>query len=347
MKSNPLIGPVTIPRRAHSGMAVLPWAQDVNRALQQLRDRKAPGGGSGIPSAGRLPMFWASITKLPVPPATAYEIRVEPGLIAETLTITENKPITRHHPVPVVPAEPPAEPPAPLAMSDGQVLFLTYETDKLGAYKPDTAALVVGADDAYDDTNRSYPPAPAAEEGTEGARAVKLARLEVDDGRPEITQLWRGPWQHWQDLPTLRNKAEGDAQVYAGFDSATGKYEFRALKALAGMSIVENADEIDFSTDGSSFNLVFVPTSISVSQPVPEEVPTLNYTPTSAPFYYCIRDGVVYLPEDRPIADRDGDQGESGNDPINPESAGEIYDRYVYYNIDFGRATFIGVPPPA
>jgi hypothetical protein len=333
MKSNPLIGPVTIPRRAHRGMALLPWVQDVNRAIQQLRDRKAPAGGSGFPSDGRLPMFWVTITNAPVSPATAYEIRVEPGLIAETLTITDNKPITRHHPVP---AEPPED---PLTMTDGQVVFLTYETDKLGAYKTDTADIVVASDDAYDDTNRSYPPAPAAVEGTEGTRAVKLARLDVVSGTAEITQIWRGPWQHWQDLPTLTNKAAGDAQVYAGFDSATGKYEFRALQALAGINIVENADEINFSTDGASFNLILVETTLSATSDTP---PVIEYNDLSGPFLFCIRAGLVYLPAELPEEDRDDNGGS-----LNPGVAGEIYDRYVFRALSPEVSSFIAaVPPP-
>lgn len=338
MKTTPLIGPVTIPRRAHRGIALLPWCQDVNRAIQQLRDRKVPAGGYGLPSEGRLPMFWVTITKAPVSPATAYEIRVEPGLIAETLTIIEDKPITRHHPVPVVPAEPPAEPPAPLEMSNGQVVFLTFETDKLGAYKTDTADIVVAADDAYDDTNRSYPPAPATVEGTEGTRAVKLARLDVVNGTAEITQIWRGPWQHWQDLPTLRNKATGDAQVYAGFDSATGKYDFRALKALSGINIAQNENDIDIGTDGASFNLILVETTLSATADTP---PVIQYNDVSGPFLFCIRNGVVYLPAQLPQGDRDDNDGE-----LNPGVAGEIYNRYIFRALSPAVSSFIEAVPP-
>ena len=315
MKSNPLIGPVTIPRRAHRGMSVLPWAQDVNRAIQQLRDRKAPSGGSGFPPDGRLPMFWVTITKAPVSPATAYEIRVEPGLIAETLTITENKPITRHHPVPVVPAETPA----PLEISNGEVVFLTYETDKLGAYKTDTADIVVASDDAYDDTNRSYPPAPAAVEGTEGARAVKLARLDVVNGTAEITQIWRGPWRHWQDLPTLRNKAVGDAQVYAGFDSATGKYDFRALKALSGINIAQNENDIDIGISGDSFNILIRYYSYDFSEE------SLDIS-SNGVFAY-VRNGLLYLDSTKvPLVN-----GQADFDADNVAGAGTKYDRLVIY----------------
>jgi hypothetical protein len=56
-------GSVTLPRRTISGMAVLPWAQEVNRALQELRDRiitvpSRPGQGGG----GKLGAFFTTYT---------------------------------------------------------------------------------------------------------------------------------------------------------------------------------------------------------------------------------------------------------------------------------------------
>jgi hypothetical protein len=42
-------GTVTLPRRSHAGLALIGWCKDVDRALQQLRDRvfEVPAGGRG------------------------------------------------------------------------------------------------------------------------------------------------------------------------------------------------------------------------------------------------------------------------------------------------------------
>lgn len=57
------VGPVTLPRRSRAGLDLLPWCKEVDRALQQLRDRpfsifksSNPGGGgsSGPCSFGEI-----------------------------------------------------------------------------------------------------------------------------------------------------------------------------------------------------------------------------------------------------------------------------------------------------
>jgi len=42
-------GTVTLPRRSHAGLALIGWCKEVDRALQQLRDRvfEVPAGGRG------------------------------------------------------------------------------------------------------------------------------------------------------------------------------------------------------------------------------------------------------------------------------------------------------------
>lgn len=230
------------------GPQIIAGAVDIQPPHVEIERRR---GVESPPVEGRLPMFWTRVSGLPQNENDPYVVTVQPGLIAETIVSSEGKPITRYHPVPAevqppAPGDPEPEPPDPITLGDGQVVFLVYETDEVGAIKEGTAVLAVGADDAYDDADRSYPPAPGAEEGTEGSRAVKIARLDLVEGIPTITQIWRDPWQHNQDLPTLLNKAEGDAQVYKGFDSATGKYEFRALikGAWEQVNITQTDDEV-------------------------------------------------------------------------------------------------------
>ena len=48
-------GTVTLPRRPFSGLAILPWCREVNRSLQQLRDRTTSVPASGRKAGGTAP----------------------------------------------------------------------------------------------------------------------------------------------------------------------------------------------------------------------------------------------------------------------------------------------------
>ena len=75
------IGTVTLPRNARHGVDLLLWCQDVNKALQQLRDRSIPvrngrGGSSGGTSS---PCSFGSI--IAIDDETTYTKGIRGGLI--------------------------------------------------------------------------------------------------------------------------------------------------------------------------------------------------------------------------------------------------------------------------
>jgi hypothetical protein len=70
-------GKVTMPRAARPGLQVLPWAREVNRALQELRDRVfvATGGKRGGGGAASGECFFGEILSVVDGETTTYYIR--------------------------------------------------------------------------------------------------------------------------------------------------------------------------------------------------------------------------------------------------------------------------------
>ncbi|MEM9235471.1 MAG: hypothetical protein AAGB14_01740 [Verrucomicrobiota bacterium] len=115
------------------------------------------------------------------------------------------------------------------SMSSGDFLYCVYNTDAKGKVTAETDEEVRIVVSSTDKGGTHYQPEdPLDADGTKGEYWVKLLKLEVVSGSPEIIPYCQSDIEHYHELPTLKNTVAA-RRIYKGRNTTTGEYEFRSL----------------------------------------------------------------------------------------------------------------------
>jgi len=269
--------------------------------LSTRKGRRSTGGTLKTP-------FYPSFKTL----EDGYGIVCTGGVVIERLVKSETASPTIVHEV--------AELIDPLPIVAGESLYLEYFVDAQGVINsvPD---FVVAPTEEGGEVERYYPPFEDETEGTEGSFRIKLCKFEVTDDVPTLNILAGGShYSHVQDLPTLVNEEADDAVVYKGFNTDSGSYVFRALKAGFGIGLQQNEGNIEIEQVGENFNICVRGFYFELTEDGDGNPFLDSYRGTSVTTIAWVRNGVLSLTTANiPVEDRDeGDQ-----------EAGELYPRLI------------------
>jgi hypothetical protein len=247
-----LKGNITIPARPHTVGGLIGWARGVNRALTELRDRKIVGTVAKPTTKSIKPPLWVTLRR-PDDDPDAYEVYAQFGHV-----------VPRHNgssetgtPIEITSLPTPDE---PLTVIEDDKLWVELTIDAEGkctaaefdsgtAWPDDAPPELIGGDD---------------QTGTPGQRYIRIAEIIVNPESTATTpplisdQLHTGHIDHFQPElleNTTTSASAGSARVMKQWNASTGVWELRYLTDGSGITITENAEDIEIKmkdgvTDG-------------------------------------------------------------------------------------------------
>lgn len=150
-----------------------------------------------------------------------------------------------------------ADPPPKIAISAGNYLYVTYETDKEGGIKgtPKPALSV----SAVEEPSTHYQPVNGeGSDGLDGTYKVRIGQLSDSLWVPCQTSAI----DHFQELWTGKNVGDG-GKVFKQRNAEDNNYEFRSLKGWYGTTIKPKENHLEINVDAQSIGgglEVFKPT---------------------------------------------------------------------------------------
>jgi hypothetical protein len=244
-------GTVTIPRTPKRGLSLLPWCVDVNRCLQQLRDRVITAPKGGRRGGG---------TKLPYDPklftvageTPAYEVTLTHGRLGEILPGADDA--VNYHEADNHWDEDDTTKLRRFPITVAQAVYLVAKilpTGSIGGEAP-AVTIEVGADDQE---SVHYIPRVDTDDsgGAAGVIYYKIAVLEAaeEEGKPPKLKhfLSKSNLIHYQELPALLSTlavSAGIGVIPKEYSISENAYKLRALSNGYGKNtITTNADHIE------------------------------------------------------------------------------------------------------
>jgi len=231
-------GTVSIPRAAREGLSLLPWCKEVNRCLQQLRDRivTAP---SGKRSRNTKPPLWGTLTE----ESSTLKLYMELGYVFARKNATGDA-ITEI----TITDLPEPDDLLTVAVDDKVSVKITIgatglataaEIHKATSWPESLAPVLAGGDNSS---------------GTAGYHYVRV--LEIIDnpdnpGTPTIKQHLTGHIDYFQPTlsdNTISSPSGGQARVLSDWNAASGRWDFRYIEAGSGVGVAESGDAIVISS---------------------------------------------------------------------------------------------------
>jgi hypothetical protein len=238
--------PIPLPDVVKNGDAITArWANGIRTALQRLRDRTPVAIGGGKITGKTKPPLWVTLTQVSADPI-AWSVYVEYGQVVPR----HNTSTDLGEPIEIT-GLPTFE--TQLTVVEGSKLWVKLTIASTG--KVTTAAFESGTSWPED-----LPPVLKGGDntsGTEGARHIRIAEIIAD---PDSTatppslirkQLLTGHIDHFQNELCENIDTTGSA-VMKSWDAATGAWLFRKLVAGAGITVTQNANDIEVEATGSA-----------------------------------------------------------------------------------------------
>lgn len=180
-----------------------------------------------------------------------WNVVIKEGWVIERKPRTgTSEPAVKFH-MPKVGNDPLNTVPRPLIrMTIGDTLWCKFPTDMQGEISDEPEMIVT--DEDQDGTH--YQPQDPEESGVAGDYAVKILKLEDDDGSPQVKLYQQSDIEHWAQLWTGENLG-GGSRVYKRHADAENKFQFRSLLGVNGIKTEEMGSEIHIGGDGGNLNL--------------------------------------------------------------------------------------------
>jgi hypothetical protein len=230
-------GTVTMPKLPRSIGNLVNYSKEVNKAIQQLRDRAWEVPGPMTKGPDTKPPLWITIYK----DGEDFKIYSEYGhvLPRHNNSGATGAPIS-------ISSLPTFE--APLTVEGGDKVYVTIsvnvngqaisaEFEKATSWPSDTPPVLVGGDLG----------------GSSGFRYVRIAELNVDPSNADNVlrdQLITGHIDHFQPVLVenlISSPSTGEARVLQQWNASAGRWDLRYLVAGDGIEIEESGDTIVIS----------------------------------------------------------------------------------------------------
>jgi hypothetical protein len=220
--------PIPLPTIVDDPRWIGRFSREVRKAIAALRDR--PIISTSRPSVsgdGAFPPF--SVISLVKAEGDTYEVTIKEGWVIERLPKTGESSAVKFHMPKSGTTDLNADTKPKFTMSNGDILWVNYETDDQGKITGDVTVIV-------DDTNQPgthYQPEDPQVSGTNGDYFVKLLELSVTDGTATVKVYQQSDIEHYAQLVTaeyIEVTGETDGgEVFKEYDRAEGKYLLRRI----------------------------------------------------------------------------------------------------------------------
>ena len=237
-----------------------------------------PRGRSPMTSTDTLPPFTVSLIAVPGE-SPSYAVTVTPGRVTDRVPGDQGDAVISYEPgnLRYTANNPSATPPEVLgeprrfAITVGDSVCVKVEVLPTGAIGKESTAetewvkIEIGSGTEIESIH--YIPAVADDdEGTPGTYYYQLAKLESTDTGAKLTPIMAGSHiDHYRERPILDNVGYGDANVIKDYHAETDTYRFRSLKGTNGITVTQNADDIEISGgDGGHLDLFCVTNYVEI-----------------------------------------------------------------------------------
>lgn len=195
--------------------------------------------GGALPGAGKTLPFWPSLINTGTTEAPTYAVTVTRGVVVDRVT-TDADAVVYYEPVVLTTGEP-----TQFAITDTQCVCVKVATLDTGAIDGVPEIVVVNSDK---ESIHYIPPVGNETTGTAGEYYYKLASFAV--GPPAVLTMFAAGdnIEHYRELPMFV-KAGGTADVFKEFLASAGKYKTRGISAGDGITVTENASDIQIKLD--------------------------------------------------------------------------------------------------
>jgi hypothetical protein len=245
-----------LPQKKKPGDPVM--AEDWNLLLDAITAR-TPRSGNGLKLICSSGGFAYSsppqmVTHISHPPfsvigiekaGTAYKVTMKEGWVIERQPKTVLHPAVGFWMPKAGTVKLDATPRPQVTMAIGNTAWCRIKTNNQGLITEDPTISVSGANH---DGSHYFPEDPDAS-GQDGDYYVKLFKLEDDAGTPRVRVYQQSDIEHWAQLWTGRNVGTG-SRVFKEHTEEENIYKFRSIKAGSGITVTENADDIEVETSG-------------------------------------------------------------------------------------------------
>lgn len=246
--------PITLPHRVRKGeLPTVVWANSIRDALNRIIRGVEDAQGKNPLSLE--PPFWVRFFINSA--GTGYYATVTRGVVTEFDTDGgTGVDAIIHHELTELELETDGRRPKFEPITDGKAVYVYYETDDKGKIKTDSGGKPqIKIDDDGKDSTHYDPPVGDESSGAGGVFWRKLAVLDVVDSVPKcIPWEMGGNLKHWRQLPIFK-KAGGTADIFKEYDLDAGRYLTRGITAGAGITVTQNASDIEIKAAGSNLNL--------------------------------------------------------------------------------------------
>lgn len=215
------------------------------RVVETANGTTIVAGKQKTPRAGGTPgPFWPSLVTGGTPEAPTYSVTVTRGVVIDRAT-DDTDAVVYFEPVVLTTGEP-----TKFAITDTQSVCVHFETDDTGAITGTPEIVVVDSDQ---ESIHYAPPVGDESSGTDGDYYYKLATFAV--GPPaKLTMFGAGDnVSHYRELPRFV-KAGGTADVFKEFLPSAGQYKTRGITGGDGITVTQNAGDIEVKTDGGNLD---------------------------------------------------------------------------------------------
>jgi len=252
-------GKVTMPRRVFKNLAILPWAAEVNRCLQELRDRvfsvpiSRGGGGAGK----RLPFEVVIFNTAAADEEPAWKVRVYPGRVNERVPGEGTDQTKTYEPDNLYQEAPNEGLLSEFAVVDGDGVYISVRIGEDGTVTDESESVkavnieIETADPGPDSVHYQPKVDNETPDGVAGTYKYKLAEVEANDGGALVLKkfLAGSHISHFQELPAIRSTlgvGDGIGVIPKRWDNVNKCYKLRpVVKGLGDLGITTNSDEIE------------------------------------------------------------------------------------------------------
>lgn len=255
-----------------------------------VRMSESSGGTTAVPIVRRypsrvLPPFWPQFDAATESEPGDWVVTITKGIVSENYTSSGDARIY-HELLDLIDVD---GNPKRFPINPGQAVYVAYGVDDDGAIRTDAIKPRIVITNDGEESSHYDPPVGGESSGTGGTVWHKLAIFEIDsDGNPIPEMFEAGDnIEHWRDLPMFV-KAGGTADVFKEYDLTAGKYKTRGITAGVGITVTENADDIEIKAGGASANYFYYSRSISYADGY---VNGLGRS-TDPNFVICFRNGI-------------------------------------------------------
>lgn len=235
------LGSVRLPWTPKRGADVLPWAKRVTLALSDIRQLIVRQTDTK-PSPDRQPFHVRVYYD-----GSAYKYEVAPGWVIHQNIGLASQFLTKFMPTLGSTALTASPAPSGSAASAG-IVYVNVVTTERGVIED---APTIGINASLPGSTHHIPPDPGNASGTTGNYYFQIAEISLSGGIPYVVSRSVGNI-HVPNQLIQNENVGGYAELYQDYDDTDDIHYWRTVKGGDGITVTQNADDIEIAFDGGA-----------------------------------------------------------------------------------------------